>query len=76
MRHFFFMSYSVAFVVAIVVMKCDLCIVVLGDTFLVVSMFSFLFVVFCLGFQSKHYLYSGALSRPSKRPSKPCSLIL
>ena len=45
MRHFF-MSYSVAFVVAIVVLKCDLCIVVLGDTFLVVSMFSFLFVVF------------------------------
>ena len=48
-RHFF-MSYSVAFVVAIVVLKCDLCIVVLGDTFLVVFLFSFVCFVFFLGF--------------------------
>ena len=45
------MSYSVVFVVAIVVMKYDLCIVVLGDTFLVVFLFSFV-LYFCLGFQS------------------------
>ena len=45
------MSYSVAFVVAIVVLKCDLCIVVLGDTFLVVFLFSIV-LYFCLGFQS------------------------
>ena len=69
------MSYSVAFVVAIVVLKCDLCIVVLGDTFLVVFLFSFV-LYFFLGFQSKHYLYSGVLSQPLKRLSKPCSLIL
>ena len=63
------MSYSVAFVVAIVVMKCDLCIVVLGDTFLVVFLFSFVLLRF-----SK--LSSGVLSQPLKRLSKPCSLIL
>ena len=52
----------------------QLCSVVLGDTFLVLFLFCFV-LYFCLGFQSKHYLFSGVLSRPLKRLSKPCSLI-
>ena len=52
------MSFSVAFVVAIVVMRCDLynCVLLfkkyllIGDTFLDVFLFSFVCFVFLLGF--------------------------